>query len=153
VSDENAHVLLEPSQPPGASTRIFSIGRRPRTRKAAKSGQPTPAAPRPDKLTYEERFEQDRRDKHHESEAIRQLVETARGVALILFSSRGDEINESLAWSLGVRLESVLEPVDAYYFGSLGVLNDSLGDECLEVLLERKLKATRAKISENRRKR
>jgi hypothetical protein len=152
MSDENAPVLLEPSQLANTKPRIFPIRGRIRTRKPAKSGPPVPAASELGRPTYEERFEEDRQDKSHEAGLIQHLVETTRGIALILYSTR-NELDETVAWNLGAVLRKAAESVDAYYFGSLGELNDAIGDDYLEVLLKRKLKEVRGKISNNKRDR
>jgi hypothetical protein len=149
MPDENAPVLLEPSQHPDKSPRICSIRRRSkgiRARKPAISGSAIPETQKPHQPTDEERFEEYREDKSHESDVIQELMENARGVALILCGCRG-EMDESLAWQLGKLLKSVVEPADAYYFGSLGDLNDAIGGRYLAVLLKRQLNAVRAKIA------
>ena len=120
-----------------------------RKQQVAQSGPPSP--PKEHRPTDEERFEEYAESRSTKSEAIQQLIEAARGVGLILSSHR-EPMDENLAWNLGILLQSVVGPVDAYYFGSLGELNASIYDDHLAVLLERELKKVRAKIAKDRRR-
>jgi len=45
------------------------------------------------------------------------------------------------------------EPADAYYFNSLGELNENIPDVHLALLLKRKLKKVRERIAKDRRRR
>jgi hypothetical protein len=84
--------------------------------------------------------------------AVQNLLQTARGSSLILWSLCEKESQDcdwsSIVSGLQAALKVAADDVDATYFASAGELADTLSPKILAALLKKKLKRVEAKMAE-----
>ena len=100
--------------------------------------------------TSEETFDSCSRD-GDKADLVADLVGVARAVQLILWhlSKRIPENGDfdTIASGLSMALRYVVDPTDAYFFSSLGDINNEIPKAHLALLLEKELEKVRAKMA------